>query len=516
MRTLSPLGTMTNDNEQPATMDRNGSDDVVVLSGGDNDRNPGVGGDPAGDGSSPSDDYIEAEVFIKGTKCNRCCWDVDLKKEAVQCFKCRNLFHGVCYKDSRDISSPSALSGTLIPAISNAGSYEKRFGRFLFMCDFCTQTFSSDNSTGPSTQFQKPTELDKKVDTLSNDVLAFKTQFSEAIASLKEMMTSLGKEPTSSEVSTPSATDAGVSSASDVLYADVVGCLPAQQTQQLLHIATDNIATLSEEEVKEKVGQVKQKVTKSLKDVPTNFVKSNHQKGLLTVAFPDAETREKGSQLIENLNLSASGFHAKHGKKMLPKLTISGIDSSIFDSIDSNMSIEDKRLHHKATIKNSIISKNDMIKRLTDTGHTLEVVYMKGSESSRIMAAIKVSPAIRTVIFQNQHGKLFVGNNCLPVEDRFFFKQCFHCQQLGHESVDCPKSAETPVCFYCMGSHQSKNCLKKKSRNEHCCAKCYHSKVPAEKNDFKSHNAADPECPVILREIQKVAGNTDILSKNVM
>ena len=61
----------------------------------------------------------------------------------------------------------------------------------------------------------------------------------------------------------------------------------------------------------------------------------------------------------------------------------------------------------------------------------------------------------------SQHGNIFIGNNALDEEDRFFFKQCYHFQQIGHVSSECPKKNETPVCFYCMSSHKSKDCPKK-------------------------------------------------------
>ena len=66
------------------------------------------------------------------------------------------------------------------------------------------------------------------------------------------------------------------------------------------------------------------------------------------------------------------------------------------------------------------------------------------------------------------------------------------------------------------GPHQPKNCSKKRTKSDHCCSKCYNSKVPSEKSNCKSHNAADPQCPVILREIQKIVNNTDTISKNVI
>ena len=154
---------------------------------------------------------------------------------------------------------------------------------------------------------------------------------------------------------------------------------------------------------------------------------------------------------------------------------------------------------------------------LTEHGHTLDVVYINYSENNqKLTVALKVSPSIRNALFQTQQGHVYIGNSSLPIEDRFFFKQCFHCQEIGHFSSDCPKSADSPVCFYCMGPHQSKNCSKKRTKSDHCCSKCYNSKVPSEKSNCKSHNAADPQCPVILREIQKIVNNTDTISKNVM
>ena len=52
-----------------------------------------------------------------------------------------------------------------------------------------------------------------------------------------------------------------------------------------------------------------------------------------------------------------------------------------------------------------------------------------------------------------------------------------------------------------MGSHKSKDCSKKISPSQHSCAKCYNSNVSAEKDDYRSHNATDPLCPVCVREV---------------
>ena len=83
---------------------------------------------------------------------------------------------------------------------------------------------------------------------------------------------------------------------------------------------------------------------------------------------------------------------------------------------------------------------------LTEHGHTLDVVYINYSENNqKLTVALKVSPSIRNALFQTQQGH--IGNSSLPIEDRFFFKQCFHCQEIGHFSSDCPKSADSPALY---------------------------------------------------------------------
>ena len=67
-----------------------------------------------------------------------------------------------------------------------------------------------------------------------------------------------------------------------------------------------------------------------------------------------------------------------------------------------------------------------------------------------------------------------------------------------------------PSNWSCMGSHKSKDCSKKKLPSQHGCAKCYNSHVSAEKDDYRSHNATDPLCPVRVREVYRITNNTDI------
>ena len=50
----------------------------------------------------------------------------------------------------------------------------------------------------------------------------------------------------------------------------------------------------------------------------------------------------------------------------------------------------------------------------------------------------------------------------------------------------------------------------------HCCARCLASNQANDAENYKSHNASDSKCPVMLREIERLKGNTELMSKNVM
>ena len=67
-----------------------------------------------------------------------------------------------------------------------------------------------------------------------------------------------------------------------------------------------------------------------------------------------------------------------------------------------------------------------------------------------------------------------------------------------------------------MGKHKSKECQCKRNIDKHCCAKCYSSNYSNDADNYRSHNAASPNCPVLIRELKRLESNTDLISKNVM
>ena len=154
------------------------------------------------------------------------------------------------------------------------------------------------------------------------------------------------------------------------------------------------------------------------------------------------------------------------------------------------------------------MNKNQCIDQLVAQGHTLQVVYLN-KLSINLIVGLKVSPHIRSTVLREQSGFIFLGGKRIPLRDRFHVKQCYHCQKLGHISIDCPEKANNPTCLYCMGKHRSGNCYLKQITNKHCCAKCHTSKYPDDVANYDQHNSASLDCPVLIRECMRLASITD-------
>ena len=112
-----------------------------------------------------------------------------------------------------------------------------------------------------------------------------------------------------------------------------------------------------------------------------------------------------------------------------------------------------------------------------------------------------VSPAIRTALLHGQGGRIFIGNEAYPFSDRYHFQVCYHCQDIGHISKQCPNLSDSPTCLYCSENHRSKDCSNKRNLNKQNCARCAHSKIQKLSENSSSHNSASLECPLYIREV---------------
>mgnify|MGYP000008525565 CR=1 FL=1 len=272
------------------------------------------------------------------------------------------------------------------------------------------------------------------------------------------------------------------------------------------------------------IDQVKKSIGGKLKNLQVEFVHSNPKKKTVAIGFRDERLRDQANEVIcADAHLSGMGFKSKNANKLLPKITISGVPVSILESVPSDGSIDKEKTREleKNIIIEKIKEKNPSIADLVALEHTLSVVFVgrvKRFEKDTLTIGLKVSPLIRSTLFLKQCGVIYLDYSRYHVSDRYYIKQCYHCQLLGHTSDNCPdsKASKPSVCMYCSENHRSKMCLNKHQTQLHNCARCKSSALTSDSSGYKTHHAGSTSCPMIVRETVRLANMTDLTSKNAM
>jgi hypothetical protein len=267
------------------------------------------------------------------------------------------------------------------------------------------------------------------------------------------------------------------------------------------------------------VKDVAMKVSKNLEEVAVAFLKVHEGSGKVIIGFPNKLEKEKGEKLLKNIDqFTNNKYSMKSTDKMLPKLTVRNVSTDIIGHIDiSDPKKVETRNAIKKCIRNSIMQKNRAVKNLEEKGHTLEIVYIEHLDNGRSLTlGIKVSPAIRFALMNDQGGRIFIGNQVHPFHDRYFYKVCYHCQSIGHFTKECPNIDDAPYCFYCSGRHRSKECTNKTKMAKMNCINCFKSSNTSIRADSYTHNAASHECPITIREVRRLENNTELVSLNVL
>ena len=224
------------------------------------------------------------------------------------------------------------------------------------------------------------------------------------------------------------------------------------------------------------IQSVKKALSEKLKNVPFSMAPNTGRNGRIAVRFPNKCAQDEAIGAMNDDDfLDGLGFNCKEAPKMLPKITLYDVPAALFDYIDKGSKSESEiRDLHKTAIVNEIQQKNHQVRDLIDLGHSFSVVYVgKLSRQNCVNVGIKLSPAIRSLLFGSMNGTLYMHGKRIRVEDRFHVKQCFHCQLFNHISDDCPNKINDPTCLYCMGSHRSSSCSFKNVTSRHACAKCF-------------------------------------------
>ena len=241
---------------------------------------------------------------------------------------------------------------------------------------------------------------------------------------------------------------------------------------------------------------VKPKVETALKTIPVvrSRVNSDHTR----LYFPDEDQMKEAEKVLSPLAPDCSlTFFSEETKKLDPKVTINDLDSELLE---------------KNTLLAAILDKNEDIKKLHNQDKTLRVVFVNKKDR---FAVIQMAPEIRRIIL-NKKDKINIGLRQHLVRNRYHVIQCYDCQAFGHMagSPYCPRK-EDPVCCFCAGGHQTKDCKAKKNEDMGK-MKCVNCDVGGSREDRKyarTHTASSMWCPSYINERARIMERTSTVSK---
>ena len=251
--------------------------------------------------------------------------------------------------------------------------------------------------------------------------------------------------------------------------------------------------------------QLRREVSVILSSVKMTFSNFNPKTGVIVLGFPSMQAKQSASTLLSDA-LELWCYELYTPDKLLPKLTIHNVPLDF--QIDNN-DLDPVQLRDlvKDNLWQTLMDKNEGIKDLVQNDQTLEIVYFKKHNYS-CTVAIKVSPNIRSFIFNSCQSKVYMFSSRCSVTDRCYVKQCFHCQNYGHISKDCKAKSDKPICMYCGDRHESRTCSSKASPEDHRCCNCKKSRDKAIRDNFASHHAGAPDCPSLQSIISRIHKNT--------
>ena len=246
---------------------------------------------------------------------------------------------------------------------------------------------------------------------------------------------------------------------------------------------------------------LRRSIAKELSNVKIMFTKKSSQTNKITLGFPTLKDKELAKQILLSMP-DLQNYDIRDPIKMLPKMTISYVPLDI--DVEDTQNISDQ----KEIFKNSILSKNEGIQNLVQSGKVLDIVFVK-KHINNYTIVIKVSPEIRTFITNQLSSKLFIFSCRCKVSDRYHCKQCYQCMRFGHYAQECPdKQDNKQTCKYCAKDHSFTKCLVRDDVTNHKCANCFRSKNSNFLMNAHTHNAMSPSCPIFISVCKRLHRNT--------
>ena len=239
---------------------------------------------------------------------------------------------------------------------------------------------------------------------------------------------------------------------------------------------------------------VKGDVAKSLETVPV--VRAQYKGGAARLDFKTEEDMKKAENALKDRYSITS--RTKEQKKLDPKLTISDLDADITS---------------RDILEQKLFQKNEfLVHEKEANGERLTVLFLGKDYRGNLEGVIQVSAGMRDAIRRNDD-RLCVGLQRHSVRDRIHVIQCFHCQGYGHKtgSPYCKlKDMKEGNCFFCAGSHSTRDCRRKKNKetDKVKCVNCSNSKSRQEREKSCTHRANDTLCPFYVREKERIMART--------
>jgi hypothetical protein len=467
----------------------------------------------------PNDNHIPVS-----NTCIKCVVDVD-ENDAIQCSKCSKNYHITCLTH---------------PIPSDFTTMQAKNPCLWWLCMACVLvpekhptpptpntiivSGSEDNQLTIAKQLSEMkcemlNELSKTIETKLENVLS---QLREKSSSVNQVCSDVEKACSSSYSNcfTDDHPNTGTTNISPI---SITNCRPQVSQQTRVHSPNDIKATevliLSPVDHDTKsvdaMKVVRKKAESLLKGTQVEFIRTNNISMNIVVGFKDADTREQSEAIIkgDDTLLQPNNYDIKSPNKMLPKLIVPNVAIDLLEEADKTGNADEVRESEKKVIIEKVLAKNECIRDLVAGGHTLKVVFVSKHKNKEVFSfGLKVSPAIRAALISQQQRKIYLGTTRYPFDDRYHVKICYHCQMLGHISKNCPDKTKEQVCLYCMGKHASSSCSARYNRSIYQCARCLASCFSTDANNFRTHNGADPQCPVVVRETKRLELNTDLKS----
>ena len=223
----------------------------------------------------------------------------------------------------------------------------------------------------------------------------------------------------------------------------------------------------------------------TLKDIQIEHSKTIRSSGNIFLSFSDENEREKAVSRLETNDV----LSVRRTVKLNPRIRIGRIN-------------ECEDTDNKENIIKTLIERNEFLKYFQNIDSALickAVIDIRGRSSYII---IECTPEIRAAI-KKKGDKLQMCWGRYDVVDSFYVPRCFHCQILGHTSVDCKSKSQKKTCRDC--SEFMDDDHHTYSSTVLCCINC-----KLGKRARTDHSSSDGSCPILLEKIKWIQSRIEV------